>query len=123
MSDRHAEGSEESHTIDAWFDILGDPRRRFLCRYLLHAEAEIVTQEELVESVCERDAAAGDTDFDQEHAAMELRHVHLPKLDSLDAVEYNPRSAAVHVDSETLSASLEDLQSTIEAIRNEGVDD
>jgi len=122
MSDRHADGSDGSNSIDAWFDILSDSRRRFLCWYLMQTEAEIVTHEELVEFVLERDAGDVDADLDQQSVATELRHVHLPKLDRLDAVEYDPRDKIVHVDCETVSTHLEEIQSTIEDIQDEQPD-
>jgi len=117
MADRHSERRDGSF-IDVWFDVLSDPRRRSLCQYLMQTEAEIVTHEELVEHVCERAVDDIDATIDRRSLAMELRHVHLPKLNSLDAVEYDPQGETVAVDSETISTTLAELQSTIETIQD-----
>ena len=117
MADRHSERRDGSF-IDVWFDVLSDPRRRSLCQYLMQTEAEIVTHEELVEHVCERAVDDIDATIDRRSLAMELRHVHLPKLNSLDAVEYDPQGETVAVDSETISTTLAELQWQIETIQD-----
>ncbi len=119
MSDRNAEGNKESNSIDAWFDALSDPRRRFLCRYLIQMEPDTATHDDLVAFVIERDSSVTDGVSDRQGVAMELRHVHLPKLDGLDPVDYDPKGGRVYIDSETLAARLEDVQSTIEDMLEE----
>ena len=123
MADRHAERRDSFQLIDAWFDVLSDPRRRYLCQYLVQTEAEIVTHEQLVEHLCERAVDRTDVTLDRQSIAMELRHVHLPKLDGLDAVEYDPRGKTVYVDPETISTSLEELQSMLEDIQDAQFDE
>ncbi|MFA9417728.1 hypothetical protein [Natrinema sp. HArc-T2] len=114
MSNRNAEGNLGSNSIDAWFDVLSHPRRRFLCRYMMQTDADIVTHETLVEFVIERDSSVVDEVSDRQGVAMELRHVHLPKLDGLEPVDYDPQGGHVYIDSQTLAARLEAVQSMIE---------
>ncbi|MFD1563613.1 hypothetical protein ACFR99_08635 [Haloarchaeobius amylolyticus] len=117
MPNRNAEGNQGSTPIDAWFDVLNDPRRRFLCRYMLRTEADIVTHEDLIDFIIECDSNLADEVSDRQSVAMELRHVHLPKLDSTEAVDYEPRKEQVSIDSSTLLANLENVQSTVEDIQ------
>jgi len=122
MSNRNAEGNQGSTSIDTWFDILGDPRRRFLCRYMLRTEADCVTHDQLVDFVIERDSNVADEVSDRQSVAMELRHVHLPKLDGTEAVDYEPRAERVRIDSATLLTKLEGIRSRIDDIQDERSD-
>jgi len=84
---------------------------------MLQTEADIVTHEDLIDFVIERDSTLSDEVSDRQSVAMELRHVHLPKLDSTDAADYEPREEQVFIDSATLLAQLETVQSTVEDIQ------
>jgi len=117
MSNRNAEGNQGSTSIDAWFDVLSNPRRRFLCRYMIQTEADTVTHEDLIDFVIERDSSLADEVSDRQSVAMELRHVHLPKLDGTEAIEYEPRAEQLSIDSATLMTRLETVQSTVEDIQ------
>ena len=116
MPDRNVEGNAEPTAIDAWFDALSDPRRRCLCRYLIRTEPDVVTHDDLVEFVIERDPTVADDVSDRQSVAMELRHVHLPKLNALEPVDYDPNGGRVSTDSETLATRLEAVRSTIDAM-------
>ena len=122
MSNRNAEGNQGSNSIDAWFDVLNHPRRRYLCRYMMQTDADIVTQEDLVEFVIERDSSVADGVSDRQGVSMELCHVHLPKLDDLDPVDYDRKGGRVYIDSAMLAARLEDARSMIENILEERTD-
>lgn len=113
MNDWHARGDEGSDSIDASFDALSDPRRRSLCRYVMRTETDVVTSEELTDYVVDRAPETAAADVERQRVATELRHVHLPKLDEADVVEYDRRSETVHVDRETLTAHLERVRATV----------
>ena len=122
MSNRNAEGNQGSSSIDAWFDVLNHPRRRDLCRYMMHTDADIVTHEDLVEFIIEHDSSVADEVSDRQGVAMELCHVHLPKLDDLSPVDYDRKGKRVYIDSAAFAARLEDVRSMIEDILEERTD-
>ncbi|WP_226480311.1 DUF7344 domain-containing protein [Natrinema amylolyticum] len=119
MNDR--DGTPPGESIDASFEVLSDPHRRSLCRYVMRTETEVVTNEELVEYVVERapETAADDGDSTDEHCvATELRHVHLPKLDEAGLVEYDRRSGVVRVDRATVADRLERVRAIVRDLQN-----
>lgn len=108
--------------IDAVFDALRDPYRRYLCQYALRTDADAATCEELVDYVLECAPESVVDDLDRQRVELELRHTHLPKLAAIGMLEYDRRSGAVRVDRETTAKRLERAQRTIAIVRNESSD-
>ncbi len=80
--------------IDAVFDALADGERRHVCRYLEDCGDPVVTLADLTTYVA-RETLSGPempttpgTD-QRESIRVTLHHVHLPKLDAADVVEYD----------------------------------
>jgi hypothetical protein len=70
--------------IDAVFEVLADARRRRIVRILRARETDVVPVPELAEALAVREP--GDAGSSQ--LVVSLRHVHLPKLEATDVVEY-----------------------------------
>jgi DNA-binding transcriptional ArsR family regulator len=88
--------------LDALFDVLADARRRRVLRVLAASEGDEMAVDALVETLVYRDP--GDPTPDR--LRVSLHHVHLPKLDAADAVDYAPDCGQVRYQG---SALLEDL--------------
>lgn len=122
MADWNVGGGAEAGSIDAYFGVFGDPYRRSLCRYLMRTDGDVVTHEELVDHVLEDDPETASEERDRRTVELELRHTHLPKLDAIGVVEYDPRGETVRVDRETLVDRLERVRSAVDDLREAGSD-
>ena len=82
--------------------VLSDPYRFHVCRYLAREDDVVVTLEELTWTVADAERSGTDatvSKFDERRIATTLHHVHLPKLDDADVVEYDHESLTVRADS------------------------
>lgn len=122
MSNQNAEGGAGADSIDAWFDALSDPRRRSVCRYAIRTETDVVTHEELVDLVLERGPETHSDDRERRTVELDLRHTHLPKLDAIGVVEYDPRGETVRVDRATLTDGLQRVSETVDGLQEAGTD-
>lgn len=84
--------------IDDIFAALSDWRRRAVCRYLARTDQSGVEVRTLAEAVADIGQAGslpeGKTDVDAIETA--LVHTHLPALDDIGILDFDPRSNAVH---------------------------
>lgn len=88
----------EERGRDSLFGALADPRRRQVCRSIARADEPVVTLDELastIGSTGEPDAASSAPDWSPHDVRTTLHHVHLPKLDDADVVEYSPEEQSV----------------------------
>ncbi|KTG09852.1 hypothetical protein AUR64_09490 [Haloprofundus marisrubri] len=95
--------TSDSQETRALLDALSNPRRR----HLIHALSEQpgpVTVDTLAEAVHRREADAGETTH-PEQIAISLHHLHLPKLDSREFLDYHPARKEVVPTHETDDAS------------------
>lgn len=119
MTNRNVDRGSGVTQADASFEILRDPHRRSVCRYVSRTETPIVTRAELVDYVAERASDAVETDGETDprvarrRVATQLRHVHLPKLDDFGIVEYDPDRETISVDREALATHLERARGAI----------
>lgn len=123
MSDHDATEGAQSDSIDASFDALSDPCRRSLCRYAMRTETSTVTREDLADYIVDRAPETAAADTDRRAVATELHHVHLPKLDEADMVEYDPQSGAVYVNRATVAEHLERIRATVADLQDGRVAD
>lgn len=70
--------------IDAVFEVLADARRRRVVRLLRTREDGVATVPELAEALAVREPG----DPEPNRLVVSLRHVHLPKLEASDVIEY-----------------------------------
>lgn len=92
--------------------VLSQPYRRHICEYLSSNDDLVVTLEELTRAVADAEPAANGTtvaEVDDRHIATTLHHVHLPKLDHVGVLEYDPDRRTATADS-GLPAVLELLR-------------
>lgn len=75
--------------VDALHRCLEHPLRRAVLCTLAEQTEEVTTLESLVDALDETPAGGED------QLRVELHHVHLPKLSTLDAVDFDYRSGAV----------------------------
>lgn len=89
----HIESVHED--LDRLFDVLAEPRRRHVLSYLSEIEADAVGLTELIAAVVSREPdPEGETDH-YEAVAIDVLHVHLPKLEAPGLLEYDARSRTV----------------------------
>ncbi|PCR91337.1 DUF7344 domain-containing protein [Natrinema ejinorense] len=122
MSNQNKKRAREPDSIDQSFDVLRDPCRRSLCRYVMQTETAVITHEEAVDYVVDRVSASIETTPDRTAVATELRHIHLPKLDEAGLIEYDRESGAVHVDRATTEACLEQVRATVAELQGTQLD-
>ncbi|PGF16743.1 hypothetical protein CP556_11855 [Natrinema sp. CBA1119] len=118
MTDQDGAESEDPAPIDSSFTALSDPSRRSLCRYAMRTETERVSSEELVDYVVERAPEPVAADADRQTIALELHHVHLPKLANAGLIEYDRQNDVVHVDRATIADRLERARDTISDLQD-----
>jgi hypothetical protein len=99
--------------IDQRFALLDRYVRRSIVHFLRESEENQVPISELVSHLQRQDPT---TDED-EKIAINLQHNHLPKLASIDALEYDARSETVRYHGDDLVEAL--LESTPEKHRTE----
>ena len=84
-----------------------------VCRFLADETDDVTTLQELTTHVVTEELSDGEhrlADADYRHAAIELHHVHLPKLADADVIEYAPDRGIVRAGS-ALPIALELLGS------------
>lgn len=101
-------GSDDT-SLDTVFDLLGDQRRRLLLRFFYVNGFETATFDEIA-SYIERweSRMAGRSPTSADDVELSLVHVHLPRLESADIVEFERSTATVRYNSsEPLERILE----------------
>lgn len=78
---------------DVVFDLLKDESRRHLLYYFRGRPREVVTVDELADHLRGRFDARPEADTDR--FELQLVHNHLPKLDHLGVIEYDPQDETV----------------------------
>ncbi|WP_254274474.1 DUF7344 domain-containing protein [Haloarcula marina] len=85
-----------THSLDACLQLVADPHRRRIIHHLRHEATGTTTVDELVEQFHRSGSDFKDgPPQDRESLAIQLHHVHLPKLADHDVVEYEHRSGSV----------------------------
>lgn len=88
----------DGRSLDALFTALANRRARFALAHLESVSVDVVTLDDLVECVAEREVEAGvatDCEDVREQVAVELHHNRLPKLDEATVIDYDPRSRTI----------------------------
>ena len=78
----------ERHSINAIFEVLANPGRRYVLTYLLQSDG-FVTMSELVDYVTTRTSAKMTDDEFRRQVTLELTHTHLPVLEENGFIRYN----------------------------------
>jgi DNA-binding transcriptional ArsR family regulator len=107
--------------LDRVFDVLADERRRDVLYFLQKGADDTANVETLADHLAgsessERDDSetAGESDRSEtidereQTIAIQLSHVHLPKLDAADIVEYEPDSQTVEYEGDETAEALLD---------------
>lgn len=98
------------YSFDTVLDLIAAARRRTLLYALKDSQSSSLTLDALVDAVSERESSIPKrTPPDsREEVRMALRHVHLPKLDEVGIVDYDPEAATVRYHrNEALEACLQ----------------
>lgn len=85
-------GEARSEKLDAAFELLADPVRREAICHLDEADEDALGLAALADAVA---AAGSDDAIDARSLAIELRHTHLPKLESHGVAAYDPERRTV----------------------------
>lgn len=97
--------------VDRILEILSHPGRREILGFLVDASSETCSIDEVVDHLAaERDAA--DSAAEQRRLALQLRHVHLPKLAQEGVIEYDPSTGALRY------LPDDDLETWLERVRD-----
>lgn len=79
-------------SFDACLQLVADSRRRRTVQQLRHADDGKTTVDDLVDRLHSGEPVS---DVDRQRLAIQLSHVHLPKLDDHGVVEYDRESGTV----------------------------
>lgn len=91
-----------AEAVDERFKLLGQHERRCLIRFLQAAETDRVPISDVVSHLQKQDLAS-DT---REELTIALYHKHLPKLDAIEAIQFDSRSGTVRYDGDELLDAL-----------------
>jgi hypothetical protein len=78
--------------LDSLYRCLADEKRRCVLNYLQSTEEDTATVDELVTHVVEQEALAAS---DRGTVAVDLYHIHLPKLSDIGAIDFDRRTQTV----------------------------
>jgi hypothetical protein len=112
MASNAFERPTDGPSLDRIFGVLADERRRNVLDYLRKGADDTANVETLADQLAESDAVAygsETTDEREQDIAVELSHVHLPKLDAIDVVEYAPDSQTVKYEGDETAEALLDV--------------
>lgn len=98
-------------------DALAHERRRSVCEVLAAADREFLPLDALSERVAGRHHDGADAPTDPRTVRIELHHVHLPKLDEAELLEYDHETHAVYYETDPVVAAIADGAEPIEAAR------
>lgn len=115
MTDLNGRNGAGAEPIDASFELLSHPWRRSLIQYVIRTQTEMVSQGELATVLLDQT----DDAIDRESVTTELCHIHLPKMDELGVIEYEPTEERARVDLDLLTTHTKLLQSAITDLQTE----
>ncbi|WP_224448085.1 DUF7344 domain-containing protein [Haloprofundus salilacus] len=96
------------------FEIFGDSVRRQVLSYLYSGSRKVVSTNELAERCIESDEVATD---DSDQLASTLHHLHLPKLDDVGLLDYDPDAGEVlGPDEDTVDAGVAELMDVLSRV-------
>ncbi|SDN20144.1 hypothetical protein SAMN04487949_3647 [Halogranum gelatinilyticum] len=85
-----------THSLDACLRLVADRHRRWIIHHLRHEATGTTTVDELVEQFHSSDFDSKNVPLqDRDAFAIQLHHIHLPKLAEHGVVEFEHRSGAV----------------------------
>lgn len=88
-------GPVATPSLDTVFDLLSNRRRRYAVYYLVDDGGDPVDCEALAERVAAWEVGDDPSDERVERVAADLTHIHLPKLDAANVVDFDDRSGQV----------------------------
>lgn len=110
-------------STDRAFDLLGDATRRRTLSVLREADGAMALDDLAAEVVADAsDATPEEVARDRrERVAASLHHAHLPKLDDLDVVAYDPAGNRVETTpaADDLDPFLDAIETGVERVRRE----
>ena len=108
---------------DVIFEVLAHSRRRRVCEVLAAADREYFPIEPLAERILERESAAESPIDDRiRSVAVQLYHVHLPKLADAGLLEFDAEMKAVTYEGHPIVEAVADGELTAEAVTEADVD-
>lgn len=91
--------------IDQRFALLDKYERRCIIHLLQEAEADRVSVSDVVSHLQRQDSTSDEHD----ELAVDLHHNHLPQLDTVGAVEYDPNSETIRYNGDEFIEALIEL--------------
>ena len=103
------------HTTDKLLSLLAEECRREIVRHLSRNSTSAVSLDELVSEISNTVADSGEGDSPTaDTLRIELHHKHLPKLDAMGILDYDPRSHTVRYQGST------DVEALLRAVEESG---
>lgn len=105
---------QDRSEADALYRLLADERRRQILSFLTDRVGEPVLVDRLVDEVAENERPDPGPANHRDRVAIDLHHVHIPKLADTDVVEHDPLDGTVTYEGPVSIAVLLDAADEIE---------
>lgn len=102
---------EGSDSLDTFFDLLADERRRYVLESLRNHSDDHVPVTDLIDSVTTKVERHPEKAVNRNELEVDLHHQQLPKLAAVGIIDYNARTQTIQVrDAERLKELYERLR-------------
>lgn len=98
--------STDADSLDRAFDIISDPTRRCLLRYLRARPQRTVPVDEVCQALAREQSDRDGPPRDADQLAVACHHVHLPKLAAANVIEYDRAARTVQYRADPLVERL-----------------
>jgi len=105
-----------AESVDLFFEIVADARRRLVLERLRASTDGVVELQEFVDGIVRREENARDDAAYRQRVAADLHHVHLPKLADWNVIDYDHRSGTARYRSNEVVEALVDVASRDELL-------
>lgn len=115
---------DDHPSVDEIFEVLTHPRRRLLLQYFKH-NSNPIDLDDLATRVArwEQQPAAVPAEIEIGQVFTALHKTHLPQIDAIGLIDYNPANHTIHYDRMKITAAMENAINTIEFLYTVELDD
>ena len=89
--------AKETHTVstEIALRVVADPCRRSILTQLIDGEKTVVTTDTLVDRISPENPPPKTTGTHADSLLIAVQHIHLPKLEDANLIEYDPRTKTI----------------------------
>ncbi|WP_435159802.1 DUF7344 domain-containing protein [Haladaptatus sp. DFWS20] len=115
---------DDHPSVDEIFAVLTYPRRRLLLQYFKH-NPNPIDLDDLAARVArwEQQPAAVPAEIEIDQVSTALHKTHLPQIDAIGLINYDPDSQTIHYNQRKITAMMENAINTIEFLYTVEPDD